>query len=59
MGVMNDSLTPPMPLVSLFPQPWSTTPPRRQKMVNMLDEGDVESVADFSAFLLSKYHSPQ
>lgn len=31
--------------------------PNRQavrKMVNMLDEGDVESVASFSAFLLSK-----
>lgn len=31
--------------------------PRRlvvRKMVNMLDEGDVESVANFSAFLLSK-----
>lgn len=25
-----------------------------RKMVNMLDEGDVESVASFSAFLLSK-----
>ncbi|MBE3559856.1 MAG: helix-turn-helix transcriptional regulator [Ktedonobacteraceae bacterium] len=32
--------------------------PRRmvvRRIVNMLDEGDVESVADFSVFLLSKY----
>src|SRR5437763_12853005 len=41
-----------------------TTPgkPRRlvvKKMVNMLDEGDVESGADFSAFLLAKYYTPQ
>jgi len=36
--------------------------PRRmvvKRMVNMLDEGDVESIADFSAFLLSKRNSPQ
>jgi len=35
--------------------------PRRlvvKKMVNMLDEGDVASVADFSAFLLLKYQTP-
>jgi transcriptional regulator with XRE-family HTH domain len=35
--------------------------PRRmvvKRMVNMLDEGDVESIADFSAFLLSKRNSP-
>ncbi len=35
--------------------------PRRlavKKIVNMLDEGDVESVADFSAFLLSKHIGP-
>ena len=41
-----------------------TTPgqPRRlvvKKMVNMLDEGDVASVADFSAFLLSKHFMPR
>ncbi len=40
-----------------------TTPgqPRRlvvKRIVNMLDEGDVESVADFSAFLLSKHLNP-
>jgi transcriptional regulator with XRE-family HTH domain len=32
--------------------------PRRmvvKRIVNMLDEGDVESIADFSAFLLSKH----
>src|SRR5260370_26492476 len=36
--------------------------PRRlviKKMVNMLDEGDVESVADFNAFLLSKHLTPR
>lgn len=35
--------------------------PRRlvvKKMVNMLDEGAVESLADFSAFLLSKHMGP-
>jgi transcriptional regulator with XRE-family HTH domain len=35
--------------------------PRRlavKKIVNMLDEGDVESVANFSAFLLSKQMGP-
>jgi transcriptional regulator with XRE-family HTH domain len=38
-----------------LPQPGQ---PRRmavKRIVNMLDEGDVESVADFSAFLLSKH----
>lgn len=40
-----------------------TTPgqPRRtvvKRIVNLLDEGDVESVADFSAFLLSKHLNP-
>ena len=36
--------------------------PRRlvvKKMVNMLDEGAVESLADYSAFLLSKHMAPQ
>lgn len=36
--------------------------PRRlavKKIVNMLDEGDVESVANFSAFLLSKHVVPR
>ena len=36
--------------------------PRRsvvKRIVNMLDEGDVESIADFSAFLLSKRMTPQ
>ena len=45
-----------------FTLPAAPGQPRRlvvKKMVNMLDEGDVESVADFSAFLLSKYHTPQ
>lgn len=40
-----------------FTQPGRTVQPSRQavrKMVNMLNEGDVESVANFSAFLLSK-----
>jgi len=40
-----------------FTQPNRPGQPNRQavrKMVNMLDEGDVESVANFSAFLLSK-----
>jgi transcriptional regulator with XRE-family HTH domain len=35
--------------------------PRRltvKNILNMLDEGDVESVADFSAFLLSKHLTP-
>src|SRR6266480_4380074 len=29
-----------------------------KKIVNMLDEGDVESVANFSAFLLSRHIGP-
>ena len=36
--------------------------PRRlavKKIVNLLDEGDVESVANFSAFLLSKHVVPR
>ena len=36
--------------------------PRRmvvKRIVNMLNEGDVDSVADFSAFLLSKHLLPQ
>jgi transcriptional regulator with XRE-family HTH domain len=40
-----------------FTQPNKVGQPPRQavrKMVNMLNEGDVESVANFSAFLLSK-----
>ena len=40
-----------------FTQPNQPGQPRRmavRKMVNMLNEGDVESVANFSAFLLSK-----
>ncbi len=40
-----------------FTLPNTPGQPRRlvvRKMVNMLDEGDVESVANFSAFLLSK-----
>src|SRR6266487_1268972 len=41
----------------------ATTPgqPNRlavKKIVNMLDEGDVESVANFSAFLLSRHIGP-
>ncbi len=30
-----------------------------KKIVNMLPEGEVESIADFSAFLLSKHLNPQ
>ena len=40
-----------------FTLPSTPNQPRRlvvKKIVNMLDEGDVESVASFSAFLLSK-----
>jgi transcriptional regulator with XRE-family HTH domain len=40
-----------------FTLPSTPGQPRRlvvKKIVNMLDEGDVESVANFSAFLLSK-----
>ncbi len=45
-----------------FTIPSTQGQPRRfvvKKMVNMLDEGDIETVADFSAFLLSKYGMPQ
>jgi transcriptional regulator with XRE-family HTH domain len=45
-----------------FTLPSSPGQPRRlvvKRIVNMLDEGDVESIADFSAFLLSKRLSPQ
>src|SRR2546430_17721196 len=45
-----------------FTIPVTPGQPRRlviKKMVNMLDEGDVESVADFSAFLLSKHLTPR
>ena len=41
-----------------FTLPSTPGQPRRlvvKKIVNMLNEGDVESVADFSAFLLSKH----
>ena len=41
-----------------FTIPSTPGQPRRlvvKKIVNMLNEGDVESVADFSAFLLSKH----
>jgi transcriptional regulator with XRE-family HTH domain len=41
-----------------FVLPATPGQPRRmvvKKMVNMLDEGDVESLANFSAFLLSKH----
>jgi transcriptional regulator with XRE-family HTH domain len=45
-----------------FTLPATPGQPRRlvvKKIVNMLNEGDVESVADFSAFLLSKSFSPR
>lgn len=45
-----------------FTIPSTTGQPRRlivKKMVNMLDEGAVESLADYSAFLLSKHMSPE
>ncbi len=45
-----------------FTIPSASGQPRRlvvKKMVNMLDEGAVESLADFSAFLLSKHMGPQ
>lgn len=41
-----------------FTLPSTPGQPRRlvvKKIVNMLNEGDVESIADFSAFLLSKH----
>ena len=42
--------------------PGTQTQPRRtvvKRIVNMLDEGDVESVANFSVFLLSQHLTPQ
>ncbi|GCE49495.1 helix-turn-helix protein [Thermosporothrix hazakensis] len=39
----------------------SRSEPRRvtvKRLVNMLDDGDIESVANFSAFLLSKHLTP-
>ena len=42
--------------------PSTKTQPRRtavKRIVNMLDEGEVESVANFSAFLLSQHLIPQ
>jgi transcriptional regulator with XRE-family HTH domain len=45
-----------------FTLPSTPGQPRRlvvKRIVNMLDEGEVESIADFSAFLLSKRLSPQ
>ena len=42
--------------------PTTRTQPRRtvvKRIVNMLDEGDVESVANFSAFLLSQHLAPR
>lgn len=44
-----------------FTLPSTPGQPRRlvvKKIVNMLDEGEVESVANFSAFLLSKHLDP-
>lgn len=44
-----------------FTVPGGPGQPRRlvvKRIVNMLDEGDVESVVDFSAFLLSKHLVP-
>lgn len=45
-----------------FTVPVTHNQPRRtvvKRIVNMLDEGDVDSVASFSAFLLSKHLVPQ
>ncbi|HLG77972.1 MAG TPA: helix-turn-helix transcriptional regulator [Ktedonobacteraceae bacterium] len=45
-----------------FTLPSTSSQPRRtvvKRIVNMLDEGEVESVANFSAFLLSKHTLPQ
>ncbi|GCF09403.1 helix-turn-helix domain-containing protein [Dictyobacter arantiisoli] len=44
-----------------FTLPTTTGQPRRtvvKRIVNMLNEGDVESVANFSAFLLSQHTMP-
>jgi transcriptional regulator with XRE-family HTH domain len=46
-------------VIGFFPA--TKTQPRRtvvKRIVNMLDEGDVESVANFSAFLLSQHLTP-
>ncbi len=45
-----------------FTLPTTPNQPRRvvvRRIVNMLDEGEVESLADFSAFLLSRHLLPQ
>ncbi len=45
-----------------FTLPAVPNQPRRgvvRRIVNMLDEGEVESLADFSAFLLSRHLIPQ
>jgi transcriptional regulator with XRE-family HTH domain len=45
-----------------FTLPSTVGQPRRtvvKRIVNLLDEGDIESVANFSAFLLSKHLTPQ
>lgn len=45
-----------------FLVPSTPNQPRRmvvKRIVNMLDEGEVESIANFSAFLLSKHQTPQ
>ncbi len=44
-----------------FVLPSTPSQPRRmvvKRIVNMLDEGEVESIANFSAFLLSKHQPP-
>jgi transcriptional regulator with XRE-family HTH domain len=45
-----------------FVLPSTPNQPRRmvvKRIVNMLDEGDVESIANFSEFLFSKHRTPQ
>ncbi len=45
-----------------FTLPTTAGQPRRtvvKRIVNMLDDGEVESIANFSAFLLSKHLTPQ
>lgn len=45
-----------------FTLPTTGGQPRRmvvKRIVNMLEEGDVDSVADFSAFLLSRHMDPR
>lgn len=52
---------PQMTSVIGFTLPNTPGQPRRlavKRIVNMLDEGDVDSIADFSAFLLSKHFNP-